>query len=211
MNAEALIFDLDGTVTHTLPLCIRAFREAVEPLAGRAFSDAEIIATFGPSEEGTITALVPDRYDAGLAAYLAAYERLMEPRHGPFEGIRDWLVDLRASATKLALVTGKGSGSTELTLSRFGLADLFEHVATGSPHGSVKALRIREIVALWGVAPERVVYLGDAPSDITAAREAGVRVVSVTWSAEANAAHLRSLNPDAVVASVAEAKAWLRG
>lgn len=211
MDAEALIFDLDGTVTHTLPLCIRAFREAVEPLAGRAFSDAEIIATFGPSEEGTITALVPDRYDEGLAAYLAAYERLMEPRDGPFDGIRDWLAALRASGMKLALVTGKGAGSTELTLSRFGLGDLFEHVATGSPQGSVKARRIREIVELWGIAPERVVYLGDAPSNVTAAREAGVRIVSVTWSREADAAHLRSLNPDPVVASIAEARAWLQG
>mgnify|MGYP001789072824 CR=1 FL=1 len=50
---KAVIFDLDGTLGNTLPLCIQAFRQSVEPLINRSISDAEIIATFGPSEEGT--------------------------------------------------------------------------------------------------------------------------------------------------------------
>ena len=44
---KCLIFDLDGTLGNTLPLCIAAFKQAIEPLAGRSLSDAEIIATFG--------------------------------------------------------------------------------------------------------------------------------------------------------------------
>ena len=58
---KALIFDLDGTIGDTLPLCIKAFRRSIEPLIGRSVSDAEIIATFGPSEEGTIMALALKR------------------------------------------------------------------------------------------------------------------------------------------------------
>jgi phosphoglycolate phosphatase/pyrophosphatase PpaX len=50
---KAVIFDLDGTVANTLPLCIQAFRQSIEPLIKRSVSDAEIIGTFGPSEEGT--------------------------------------------------------------------------------------------------------------------------------------------------------------
>jgi len=53
---KALIFDLDGTLANTLPLCVAAFRKSVEPLLDRAISDEKIIATFGPSEEGTIMA-----------------------------------------------------------------------------------------------------------------------------------------------------------
>jgi len=41
-------------------------REAIETLSGKRFSDAEIIATFGPSEEGTVMALVPERYEEEL-------------------------------------------------------------------------------------------------------------------------------------------------
>jgi len=70
---KAVIFDLDGTLANTLPTCIKAFRAAVEPLISRSVSDAEIIATFGPSEEGTIQALAPDFYDKGVSGYLKFY------------------------------------------------------------------------------------------------------------------------------------------
>ncbi|MEO6455514.1 MAG: HAD hydrolase-like protein [Ginsengibacter sp.] len=75
---KAVIFDLDGTLANTLPLCIKAFRQSVEPLIMRSISDAEIIATFGPSEEGTIMALAPGNYDKGIADYLHFYESLHE-------------------------------------------------------------------------------------------------------------------------------------
>ncbi len=45
---KAVIFDLDGTLADTLPLCIQAFRQSVEPLIKRSISDDDIIATFGP-------------------------------------------------------------------------------------------------------------------------------------------------------------------
>ncbi|HXS57064.1 MAG TPA: HAD hydrolase-like protein, partial [Hanamia sp.] len=67
---KAVIFDLDGTLANTLPLCIRAFRKSIEPLINRSVSDAEIVATFGPSEEGTIMALAPDHYKKGVTDYL---------------------------------------------------------------------------------------------------------------------------------------------
>ena len=73
---KAVIFDLDGTIGDTLPLIIKAFRNALEPLINRSVSDAEIIATFGPSEEGTIMSLAPDHYEKGLADYLSYYEDL---------------------------------------------------------------------------------------------------------------------------------------
>jgi phosphoglycolate phosphatase-like HAD superfamily hydrolase len=59
MKIRAVIFDLDGTLADTLPLCIQAFRASVQPLIHRCPSDEEIVATFGPSEEGTIMALAP--------------------------------------------------------------------------------------------------------------------------------------------------------
>ncbi|MGQ1947507.1 HAD family hydrolase [Geofilum sp. OHC36d9] len=57
---KAVIFDLDGTLGNTIPLCIEAFRKSIEPLIGKKLSDQEITSTFGPSEEGTIKVLVSD-------------------------------------------------------------------------------------------------------------------------------------------------------
>jgi beta-phosphoglucomutase-like phosphatase (HAD superfamily) len=46
------IFDLDGTLVDTLPVCFAAFRRAFERLGGPPHSDDAIRALFGPSEEG---------------------------------------------------------------------------------------------------------------------------------------------------------------
>lgn len=211
MVIKGVIFDLDGTITHTLPLCIRAFREAIGPLSGRTLSDEEIVATFGPSEEGTIRALAPERYEEGIAAYLEAYDRLVDPKYGPFPGITEWLQSLVQSGLPIALVTGKGPGSTAITLAKFDLERFFEHVATGSPDGPVKPSRIREVIEHWSLPPDEVLYVGDAPSDITAAHEVGVRVMSVLWSpeSEVGADELRALRPDVLVETIADARKWL--
>ena len=100
---KALIFDLDGTLANTLPLCIQAFRRAVEPLANRVLTDQEIIATFGPSEEGTIQVLIPTYYQEGIANYITYYEQLHDMCSTPFNGIPKLLSDLKNEGIRLGL------------------------------------------------------------------------------------------------------------
>src|SRR5262245_27348564 len=131
---KGVIFDLDGTLANTLPLCIQAFRQSVEPLTLKPLSDAEIIATFGPSEEGTIMTLVPEHYEKGIVNYLNFYESLHDMCPDPFPDIRELLDQLRAKGVYIAMVTGKGRHSTDTSLRRFGLTGYFGIVETGSPH-----------------------------------------------------------------------------
>jgi phosphoglycolate phosphatase-like HAD superfamily hydrolase len=165
-----ILFDLDGRLADTLPLCIAAFRSAIEPATGAVLCDAEIVATFGPFEEGTIGTIAPNHCDAGMATCLAHYERLHSGWPDLFAGMRGLLGDLRARGVRLGLVTGKGGTSTQLSLRQFGLADYFELIETGSPNGPRKPDALRIILATWQLASTDAVYIGDAPSDITVAR-----------------------------------------
>ena len=45
-------FDLDGTICDSLPLCIQAFKNAVEPYIGHDLTEEEIAQTFGLNEAG---------------------------------------------------------------------------------------------------------------------------------------------------------------
>ena len=59
MNKIRLVaFDLDGTIGDTIPLCIKAFKEAVAPYIGHELSDDDVIRTFGLNEQGMIASLV---------------------------------------------------------------------------------------------------------------------------------------------------------
>ena len=207
---RGLIFDLDGTLGDTLPLCIEAFRRTIEPLSGRSLTDREIMDTFGPSEEGTIRQLIPDHYTAGVRDYLRYYAELHDLCPAPFPGITELLDVLRQRNLRLGMVTGKGEHSTRITLRRFGLTGYFDPVETGRPEGPGKPQGLRRVLAAWpDIAPQELLYLGDAPSDIRACQETGVPVAAVLWANTTEAAELLPLAPTYAFRTVAELRAWL--
>ena len=59
---KLVAFDLDGTIGNTLPMCIRAFKEAVQPYALHELSDEEVVQTFGLNEEGMIRRVVGEAH-----------------------------------------------------------------------------------------------------------------------------------------------------
>lgn len=208
MNLKAVIFDLDGTVADTLPLCIAAFRKSIEPLLGKPLSDAEIIATFGPSEEGTIRQLIPEHEEQGIKDYLLHYENLHGICPVVFPGIRELLEFFREKGLPLAMVTGKGIHSTRLSLRQFGIASYFELLETGSPNGPDKINGIRRVLEKLKVGPEESLYVGDAPSDIRYCKEIGVPIAAVAWASTANAQELIQLQPYQLFYQVDHFKTW---
>ncbi|MGB3802125.1 MAG: SemiSWEET transporter [Lewinella sp.] len=206
---QAVLFDLDGTLADTLPLCIEAFRLAIEPAAGRKLTDEEIIATFGPSEEGTIQALAPNHYEQSLADFLGHYERLHERYPQPFDGMVTLLYYLRQRGVRLGLVTGKGQESTHISLRQFGLESIFEVVETGSRLGPRKEEALHRVLSDWHLFPQEAVYIGDSTGDVTAARNVGTQIVAAAWSVTADSAALSALEPEAMVNSVDELFGWL--
>ncbi len=208
---KAVIFDLDGTVGDTLPLCIAAFRQAIEPYAGKTLADNEIIATFGPSEEGTVRALVPpEHYERALDDYIRLYRQLHGMCPQPFDGIRDILRMLRQRGAIVAMVTGKGRRSCDITLERYGIAGCFGRVETGSPLGPVKPEGIRAVLEHYGLKPGEAVYVGDSPSDIVSSREAGVAAVAAAWAPGTDASALKALAPDKLFTSVDQLRDFLQ-
>ncbi len=206
---KAVIFDFDGTIGDTLPLCIAAFRKAIEPLTGKSISDEEIVATFGPSEEGTIMALIPEFYEQGLSNYLKYYKELHGMCPEPFDGIKSILRFLKESNVITALVTGKGEKSCNISLTYYNLEDSFGLIKTGSPKGQRKVEGIREVLEYFNLKSNEVIYVGDTVSDIHCARKAGVPIISATWGSFADAVEVSKYHPDRMFQFVLELKEYL--
>jgi HAD superfamily hydrolase (TIGR01509 family) len=209
MQLHGVIFDMDGTLADTVPLCCAAYRRAFKEHTGREYSDDEIAVHFGSSEEGIIQRVVPERWEACLATYLAAYEQAHASYIDPFPGVGETLRDLRRRGVALAIVTGKGPRSAAISFDRLGLARCFDSVEVGSPVGAIKPLAIRRVLARWNVTPERVAYVGDVPSDIEAAREAGVLPLAAAWAPAADSVTLQALRPVATFVSVEDFLTWI--
>jgi pyrophosphatase PpaX len=209
MRIDGIIFDLDGTLADTFPVIFRAFREATAEFLGRELSEDEIVATFGPSEVGIIQRLVPDRWEACLAAYLAAYHRAHALCPTPFSGIDAALALLRRRGVSVAVVTGKGPDSAALSLRYLGLLDRLDVVEAGAPEGGIKPRSIARVLDRWRAAPAHVAYVGDAVSDVHAAREAGVLALAAGWAPSADAAALAAAGPHATFRAVDEFIDWI--
>jgi phosphoglycolate phosphatase-like HAD superfamily hydrolase len=203
------IFDLDGTLADTLPACYAAFRAACEGLGGPGYTNEQIRALFGPSEEGMLQRAMPERWQEGLVILLEEYRRHLTVCSGLFPSIATALALLRHRGIPLALVTGKGPSTTKMSLTHFGLDGVFDAVEVGSPQGVVKAAAIGRVIARWGVAAADVIYVGDAVADMEAAREAGVRPIGAAWAPSAIAAELAAKKPHALFSSADDFHAWL--
>lgn len=208
---KCVIFDMDGTIGDTLPLCITAFRQSIQAAAGKIFSDREIIDTFGPSEEGTIMALIPDDYDEGIVKYQEQYKKLhhyISPE--PFSGIREVFQLIRNNGKHLALVTGKARLSLETTLAVFEMENGFDVIETGVPSGPNKPHGIKSVLDKLHIKPENAVYIGDTISDIKAARSIGVPIFSAAWDKNADVEVLKKGKPDELFYTVNELYLYLK-
>jgi phosphoglycolate phosphatase-like HAD superfamily hydrolase len=103
MSLQGVIFDLDGTLGDTLPVCFAAFRETFRRYVGREYSDREIRAMFGPAEEGILQDLLADRWEEGLRHYLDAYRAAHAQCPAPFPGISDVLGGLKQRGVPMAI------------------------------------------------------------------------------------------------------------
>lgn len=206
---KGLIFDLDGTLVNTLPACYHGFRAALGKHLGREFSDREIAALFGPSEEGIFKRLLPGDWQAGLADYLREYERAHETVR-LFAGIESALNWLWNRHFPLAIVSGKGAGSMAITLDHFRLNRFFNPVVTGSESGAAKPAHLRQVLHQWQLDPAAVAYVGDTAYDIRAAREVGLTALGAVWAETADLAQVKAQQPDALFPEVADLVRWLR-
>lgn len=186
MNLKGMIFDLDGTLGDTMPVVTQALQETFQQFAGHHYPAAEIYSMFGPSEEGVIARRVPpDVFPAALRFYLARYAELHQAARQPFPGVIELLDLLQARGIRRGVVTGKGSGTAEISMRAMGLQPHIETLIAGSPTGAEKPQAIRQVLADWALLPAQAAYVGDMPYDMRAARQVGVLPLGAAWSASA--------------------------
>ena len=204
------IFDLDGTIGDSVSVAIEAFRRTYLEFGEKSYTDEEIVATWGPSEEGVMMRMFPQRWQEAVQVYLSHYDAVhVEQDVAVFEGF-DAIFDLFARyGVHKAIVTAKGQHSAAISMRHFGLADQFEIVEHGSPEGVIKGQQIASIVKLWGISQDEVIYVGDFPSDISASRQAGVVAVGAAWAPTADAAVLAEHQPDYLFTSTSDFKNML--
>jgi HAD superfamily hydrolase (TIGR01509 family) len=113
-----------------------------------------------------------------------AYLELAAGQLTALPGVVEFIRDLERGGMPMALVTGSLRSEAHLTLDALGLVDVFEvvmgaedvHKSKPDPEGYLKAART------LGIFLEDCVVIEDAPSNVVALKELGIRSVAVTTS-----------------------------
>src|SRR2546429_6514766 len=98
MRLRGMIFDLDGTLGDTVPVCIQAFQRTFYHYLGQQLTAQDIVAMFGPSEEGMLQRHLPHTWPQALDMYLTEYERAHATCRDPCSGLAPLLATLHACA-----------------------------------------------------------------------------------------------------------------
>ena len=100
-----------------------------------------------------------------------------------YEGVVDGLRCLRGAGLKLACLTNKPAAFARPLLRDKGLAPWFDHVFGGDAFAQKKPhpLPVQKTCEALGVAPARVLVIGDSSNDAEAARAAGCTVLLVGY------------------------------
>lgn len=208
---DGIIFDVDGTLTSTNSLIFASFNHIAEKYLNRTFTDNELISLFGPTEDVILKEWCGDNFDAAREEYYQFYTSNHKLMAADYPGIKNILQFLKAKNILLAIFTGKGKEAASITLKQIECFDYFDMIITGDDVSEHKpsAEGIIKFLSSYHLDPDRVLMIGDAPSDVKASRAAGVKIASVVWDSYARDEVLK-LNSDFLFKSVEELELFLK-
>jgi phosphoglycolate phosphatase len=208
LEVDAVVFDLDGTLLDSERAICDAGAAAFGDIGVRV-TELQIADHLGAPLEELYTLFVGDNDDVRLRTFVARYiERHDEHPDrfpAPLPGVVDGVKALVARGLPLAVGTTKPSARAKSQLEGSGLDGYFRHVQGTDPGMRAKPAPdvVLQACAALGVAPTRVIMVGDTPRDVGAGHAAGAKSVVVAYG-DARARAAASMGAHAVVRSLTE-------
>jgi len=177
---KALIFDFDGTIADTLPFAVNTALELNRELKLIEQDKINIEKFRGMDSEEFYKSLGISKFKLFLYTF-KFLKRLNKNIEGleTFKGLPEVLAKLKEKEIILGIVTS----NTENSVKKFIKDDKIEYFdfIKRSYFLFGKGKTLKNTISRLGLQKNKVIYIGDETRDIKAAREAGIKVASVTW------------------------------
>lgn len=185
---KAVIFDMDGVITDTMPKHYQAWRRSFAQ-EGLTVAKRDVYLREGERGEEFLENHFrrrKEKMSAGLRQHLlknkeAIFKSIVRPRF--ITGARSFLKRLKREGFRLALVTGTSRGEVPRILPEY-YFNLFDVTVTGSDVkcGKPSPEPYRMALQRLGIPASAAVVLENAPLGITSAKKAGLRCFALATS-----------------------------
>jgi beta-phosphoglucomutase len=190
MNKEiAVIFDMDGVICHTNPYHSLAFREFFSARNLNPTDEDFAAHMFGKSNSYILSHFLK-RPVSGKELLLmedekeSLFRKIYAPHIEPIDGILEFIADLKANGVKLGVATSAPYANLDLILNKVPIRESLSSIMASEDvkkHKPDPEVYLSSAINL-GVSPEQCLVFEDSFSGISAALNAGMRVVGVLSS-----------------------------
>lgn len=187
---RAVVFDLDGTLIHSLPDLTTAVNEILAEEGRDTLTEAEIAPMVGDGAHTLVERAFAARggLPGGnvaplLARFLDFYERHPVVLTKPFPQVVETLEYLKSKGIALAVCTNKPTAATHEILAALKLDRYFAVVVGGDDTPALKPnpVHLSTVLDRLGVADDEAVMVGDSINDVLAAKGANVTCIVVSF------------------------------
>ena len=187
MKYEAVIFDLDGTLTDTLEDLTNSVNSALRECGFPERTTDEVRSFVGNGVKRLIRLSLPDNTSEDieekcLGVFRAYYRNNSLVKTKPYDGIIPILSELKIRGVKTAVVTNKTHETAE-NIVRFFFDGLID-ITLGQTDGAARKPEpdgINLVLEKLGVSKDKAIYVGDSEVDCITAKNAGIPCIGVTW------------------------------
>jgi N-acetyl-D-muramate 6-phosphate phosphatase len=214
-RAQAILFDLDGTLLDTAPDMIGALNrlrqeEGVDPLPFAAVRSSvshgavRLVSMGFPAAHG-------EEFERLRLRFLRLYSENLADGTRLFAGIEPVLAAFEADGLPWGVVTNKPAWLTDPLMERLDLTRRACCVVSGDTVNERKPhpLPLLHAAAVTGVSPDYCVYVGDAERDIVAGRAAGMQTVVAAYGYLSQDDRPDSWHADGIIERPEDVVDWL--
>ncbi len=212
MRYDAVLFDLDGTLTASAPGIMGSARYTIEQMGAEPIDEALLRLFVGPPLYNSFqqyAGLSVEQAEKAVDIYRAHYTESGVLNAHVFAGIPNLLRQLKAQGVYIALASAKPSVSVHRVLEHFGLSRFFDRVIGASLERREESKESLLHDAL-PVRYKRAAMVGDRRFDMEAAKALGLSAIGAGWG-YGSEEELRAAGADIIAPTVADAAAALLG
>lgn len=192
---KLIMFDLDGTLAHTLPQLTQAVCAVAQDLGFKVPSAEEVSCYVGNGMDLLLARAILGRKDITLAEvpaeqlakaresfsrhYMAGLKENFEVYPGVLEGLQKF----KRMGIKLAVVSNKPNKFVRPLMEYMGFWPYLDLAMGGEvlPKKKPDPMPLNYVLKRYGIEPHEAMMVGDSNNDIRAGKNAGVVTVALTY------------------------------
>ncbi len=181
-NTLAVLFDLDGTLSDSLPFIRRNYLEVFNEM-NIPWGNDDVMRWIGRPLKDIASHFAGEKEQEFINLYQHYFHRDHDLYTRLFPGTLEMLEEIKSLRLKTGLVTSKGRPGTMRTVELTGLDRYLDVIITVHDVEKHKPLPdpVIKAVDMLEVPPEQSLFVGDSHYDMEAGRSAGTGIIGVSW------------------------------